>query len=230
MIAKNLAWLTPFIFFIIGFFAARSMLDAPYLPAPCVVGYTLPQAFTTLSNHNLSSRLSIQKIDTDLPDGTVLSQTPAAGQMVKPRQTIFLTLSKQPEKPLAPNCISKDSTTISRDSKKANIRLKKYEIESVYPAGSCIGQYPSPGSPIEGAMTAYIACQQAPLYIWPDFSDKSLEEVCSFLEQYNITPQSIDSGSAKRDSSPIVTGQRPLAGTLISISPNLRPIVQLYVQ
>lgn len=229
MIAKNLAWITPFLFFIGGFFIAKSLLDVQYLKAPSVVGSTLSQAFTTLSNCNLSCRLSIQKIDSDLPDGTVLSQTPAAGQMVKPRQTVFLTLSKRPEKSLAPDMVGKKSESILKMAKNSKIKLKQYALESIYPAHTCIGQFPAPGAPLEDTLTIYVASPQTPLYIWPDFTGKSLQEVRTFLEQYGIEPHSIDYTSGKPSHHPIVTSQRPLAGTLISITEKQHPIVQLYV-
>ena len=68
MIPKNILWLAPFICFLGGYFIVRSFFHVNTIPTPSVVGRSLHDAFTILSNHNLNIRLLTQKEDPDLPN------------------------------------------------------------------------------------------------------------------------------------------------------------------
>ncbi len=211
----------------------RSFFHIAELETPCVVGKKLGQAFTILSNHHLAIHLLDQKEDADLPDGTVLSQIPAPGQLVKPRQTVFLALSKQPPQPIAPCLYGKQLDEIERQVRAAKLRLKTYFLESVYPTNQCIAQIPGPDEPVpDKIMIAYISKGNAKHIIWPDFTGKSLADITDFLESYDIKPYIIEAAAAGQQQKefPLVIDQRPLAGSLISINQKQLPIVQLYIK
>jgi beta-lactam-binding protein with PASTA domain len=231
MTSNNLFWTVPFLCFLVGYFITRSLFHYPEIQAPSVVGKQLNEACMLLSHHQLNIRLLNHKEDPDLPDGTVLSQIPAAGQRVKVHQTVFLSLSKQPIIPLAPLLQGKQEEEIEQIAHAQKIRLKKYFLESGYPHGFCIAQIPPQGDPMPDAtMIVYLSKEQNIPVIWPNFVGKSLDQVMEFLTHHDITPHVQHSPfSHETLGNNIIIDQRPLAGSIISLDANHMPIVQLVV-
>lgn len=92
---KDILWTLPFICFAGGYYITQSTLCMGQFEAPSIEGKSLMQAATELSNHQLSLRVLRIKQSNNLPHGTIIHQIPSPGQMVKPRQTICVTLSKR---------------------------------------------------------------------------------------------------------------------------------------
>lgn len=229
MISKHILWLTPFICFLSGYILVRSLFHIDTVSTPSVVGKHVYEAFALLSNNNLNIRLLAQKEDPDLPSGTVISQLPSPGQIVKPRQTVFLALSKQPISAPTPQLIGKDLQTITQELLNAKLRFKTYFLQSPYPHNSCIAQIPAAHKPITDTIIVYLSSGNSKPIIWPNFEDKPVDEVVEFLAQYNIIPHIIQDRHSRKSENSTITDQRPLAGSLISIDPNHPPIVQLHV-
>ncbi len=231
MIPKNILWLAPFICFLSGYFIVRSLFHINTIPTPSAVGRSLQDAFTILSNHNLNIRLLTQKENSDLPNGTIISQVPSPGQMVKPRQTIFLALSKQPPIATTPYLVGKSYNSIAQELNAAKIRFKLYSIESPYPINTCIAQSPSPAKPLTNTiLTIYLSKEYCKPVIWPNFVGRPVDDVLEFLDQYSITPHIIEKHHKHKSPTPSITDQRPLAGSLIILDQKQPPIVQLHVQ
>jgi len=228
--SKDFLWIIPFLCFCGGYYATRSFFYIAQFPAPSVVGSSLYQAVTVLSNHHLSVKLLAHKQDSDLPAATVLSQRPSAGHRVKPRQTIFLTVSQPPPLPIAPAFQGKSLEQIEREIKQLNLKLKPYYLESSYPRGTCIAQNPAPGHSItEHSITVYIAQPILKPVIWPDFKGKLLSDALQLLEPQEI-PVKISSSSGCTEPESTVIDQRPLAGSLIFLDSSQPISVQLHVQ
>jgi beta-lactam-binding protein with PASTA domain len=227
---KSVLWLLPFICFSGGYFATRSLFHRPYMETPSLVGKNLFEAFTLLSNNNLSPRLLDQKIDPDLPEGTVINQNPSAGKPIKQRQTVFLVLSKKPPITPAPSLVGKSLSEIEKMSS-ASYKIKTYPVPSCYPTNQCISQYPHPNEPIKNNLViAYVAQSTERPFIWPNFVGRLVSEVVEFLKIYNIEPHIISSQEKSADSNLRVIDQRPYAGSLVSLNPSKLPYAQLNVQ
>lgn len=231
---KNLLWIIPFLFFLVGYLSLSFVLHHDEIEIPSVVGKQLNEAFTLLSNHQLTIRLLDHKEDADLPDSTVLSQIPAPGQRIKVRQTVFLALSKQPKPPIAPLFQGKQQHEIIQEARTANIRLKTYYLESNYPYESCIAQIPQAGDPIaDKTMIIYLSKGNSTPIIWPNLIGKPINQVQEFLESHHITPH-IQQHSPPQDGflaeNARVIDQRPLGGSIISLDQKHLPIVQLVIQ
>src|SRR5476649_323079 len=104
---KKFLWTLPFICFIAGYLFLTKLYPAKEIETPTVVGKTLQEACTILSHHTLNSRLIALKEDPLLPDSTIISQTPQAGQKIKPNQAVFIVASMQPQKNSAPQYAQK---------------------------------------------------------------------------------------------------------------------------
>ncbi len=231
MNVNNLFWITPFLFFLGGYYLTSSLFHISTTEVPSVVGKQLDEAFSILSAHQLTIQLLDQKEESDLPDNTVVSQIPLPGQQAKQRQTVFLSLSKQPLPSIAPAWQGKQLADIEKEARTLKVRLKTYFLESVYPLNHCIAQIPMAAAPLpDMTMIVYISKGSTPAIIWPNFKNKPLNQVLEFLEHYNITPQRIDAAGNQPSSAAMVIDQRPLAGSIISLDDNHIPIVQLFTQ
>ncbi len=230
MISKHILWLAPFICFLSGYLIIQSFFHITTISTPSVVGQPLYEACALLSNNHLNIRLLAQKEDSDLPNGTVISQVPSPGQIVKPRQTVFLALSKQPPLPQAPQLVGRDLRAIKQELQMAKLRFKTYFLESSYPKNGCIAQIPAPHEPLTNTtLIVYVSRGTSKPIVWPHFEGKAMDEVVEFLAQYNITPHIIQEHRNSAEN-PIITDQRPLAGSLICLHGEQPPIVQLHVQ
>ena len=221
---KKIFWLLPFLCFIVGYFAIQTLVHTPSISTPPVIGMSLHQAFIELSNHNLNIRLLDQKEDPDLPEGTIINQIPAAHQLLKPRQTVFLTLSRQPIVFKTPHIIGKTTEEIASIVSAIGGKLKIYEIPSSHRKRYCIGQVPAPESPFDSKiLIAYISQGSHRPIIWPNFIGKNKDDVMDFLAPYQLDVHIVDNGQKGTT----IIDQRPLAGSIINL--DQKPYIQLHV-
>ena len=233
MSIKSYLWLIPFISFIAGYQLLYFFYGINEITTPTIVGKRLPQAFAILSQHNLNPRLLAQKEEPDLPEGTILSQTPAAGSAIKPNQSIFCVISKKPKKVTCPHLIGSKLPTIEQRLKEKNIRNKIYYLPSPYPTGNCITQLPSPNEPLQdNKLITYISAGNSKSVIFPYLKGKPAQNVQAFLEDRGIVVTLIhsqDKGRQHTCKNCIVLDQRPLAGSIIELSIENPLQVQLQV-
>ncbi len=228
---KNIVWMIPFACFAAGYFATRSYFAIAQFPVACIEGKSLYEAVTELSNHQLNLKLLRIKKDSDLPHGTILRQQPAAGQMVKPRQTVFVTVSEQPRLPQAPNMVGKPIEQIETELRALGIRCKSHPLASAYPKNTCLAQYPAAHQPItDNALTIYIAQPHSRPYILPSFCSMPAQEAIDLLEGYDITPEIVAAKRRSPSKTPLIIDQRPLPGSLIFLDSDPKPTIQLHLQ
>ena len=114
------------------------------------------------------------------------------------------------------------------------IRAKIYTLPSIYPKGLCFAQIPLPQEPIEDTMlTLYVSGGNKKPILWPDFRQLPVSDVTNFLRTHAIEASVIHEHACLPNhtcASCIVTDQRPLAGSLISLDPQKPCAVQLQVQ
>jgi beta-lactam-binding protein with PASTA domain len=223
-----LLWITPFLSFLIGYLLLSTFFSDHTIETPCVVGKPLTSAVTILSDHTLNARLLAQREDADLPDYTVVSQSPREYAKIKTQQAVFLVITRQPEKQPAPHLIGKSLDALRTTLDKAHIRPLFHHLKSNYPEGTCIAQFPSPDEPLEeGHILCYISCGNKKPIIWPNFKGKSVDTVREFLEGHQLKAEIVR--DKKGETPGIISDQRPLPGSIINLSPDQRPPIQLFV-
>lgn len=214
MVVKSILWTIPFFSFLAGYYLINLLYTIPELQTPCVVGKQLPEAVKILSNHNLNARLLAEKEDADLPDYTIVSQTPREEAKIKAHQSVFLVLTRQPEKPQAPHLLGKTSDQIEAALHKKHIRHKCYSITSNHPKGHCFAQYPRPEERLDdNSLICYMSNGSEKPIIVPDLRGKPLTEVQEFLATHDITPEI--TGSSRKDICSVIVEQRPLPGSIV---------------
>ncbi|HLE76645.1 MAG TPA: PASTA domain-containing protein [Candidatus Babeliales bacterium] len=226
---KDMLWIVPFACFAGGYYATQTFLCVTQFKAPSIEGKSLYDAAQEISNHQLTLSILRTKKDSDLAHGTVIKQTPAAGQMVKPRQTMFVTVSEQPPMQTAPHMVAKEMSAIISELKAHDIPFKTYFIPSNYPKNSCIAQYPATDQPIENEpLILYIAQPHVKPSLMPNYIGMPPQEAIDLLQRSGITP-TIISTKRKLNTHPThIINQQPLPGSLIQLTPQTS--IQLHVQ
>lgn len=231
---KNYLWALPFFSFLAGYFVLERMSRVAQLDTPAIIGKQLQQAVAELSDNNLNLRLIAQKEDPDLPQGTILSQTPAPGQKIKPHQALYVVISKQPEKIAAPLLLNKHDNAIQKELEALGIRNKTYRLPSNRPSGTCIAQLPTPGNQVaDEKITTYLSAGNNRPSLVPNLKGKPAPEVLEFLQQYKIEVKIMHSSKQDKnhlcDTDCIISDQRPLAGSLVTLDEEKPLLVQLQV-
>jgi serine/threonine-protein kinase len=228
---KNYFWTLPFISFILGYQLLALMTVTATLQNPSIIGLPLTEAIKILSDNNLNPRIMAEKEEPDLPEGTILSQTPAAQQRVKPNQPVFLVVARKPAPLFSPPLLNKTTDEVGLALKRFNVHAKQYYLYAPTPREMCIGQYPSVQEPILGKkMTLYMSAGKNPLMLFPNLKSALLQDANSCLGNYNFTTKVFHSTPIEPEhscSSCTVVDQKPLPGSIIDVR---KPIyVQLQV-
>ena len=230
---RNL-WLAPFASFFAGYLALSFLYKNETLTTPSLLGLPLDKALVILSTHNLNARIINQKEDPDLAAGTIISQTPAPGRTIKSNQAIYLGITSNPSPCPIPDLCNKNLTQALK-ALEPTLAPKTYAISSDHPADQCIAQYPAAGSTPKGnTLIIYTGQTNAKPVIMPNLKNKPLPEVISFLSLHSITPQIIHANQATLYPGHMcinctIKDQRPLPGSLITISGPKAAAIQLQV-
>lgn len=223
MTIRSYLWLAPFIFFIGGYFVAHRLFRPETFATPSVIGKPLDQALVLLSDKGLGARIIAHKKVADLPEGIVITQSPADGQAIKTYQTVSLVVSQQPSLKNSPSFVGMTQSAIDEVAKQATITVTYVYAHSSHPTDTCYAQKPSAGQPLVSPhVLVYCSSGSKKPVLWPSFTGKPLGEAISFLAQHNITPH-VTSASTKKESGEFdetapVIDQYPRPGALVTLS------------
>lgn len=224
---RNFLWLLPFLSFFSGYFLLDRLYRSPDLETPTLVGLTMPEALGTLSNLNLNVRLLTTKEDDMLPEGTIISQNPTPAQKIKQNQSVHVVVSKKPIKLKAPLCINKPIKILESELATQKIRVKIFELHSAYPQGLCFAQYPETGNLLqENKIILYASSSLNKPIIMPNLKMKPIKDVLEFLSTYSVSVDIKHYPNIEENhqcQTCIVTDQRPLAGSLLTLDAQ-RPV------
>jgi len=227
---QSYLWLLPFFSFLGGYFLLYYYLRTPSFTVPSLIGKNIHDAIIILSQYKLSPRILAQKEEPALPEGTILRQVPTAGQTIKPQQPIFLVTAKKQPMISAPQVINKSIEDITRELATNNIRFKTYYLPTNYPEKHCFSQFPIAGQPLENNyLLVYLSTGNNRPIIWPDFTQRSVEEVIEFLADYQIKPQIVKNTIEENKIPEKIIEQQPLAGSLLFLEKTKPLFVQLRI-
>lgn len=219
---QNFLWLLPFLCFLIGYQFIRFFYLTENIVMPRLVGKNLQEVVKVLSDNNLNLRILEERQTTEVPKGTVLSQIPLEGQIVKPFQSIFLVLSQYSTNNLTPIIQGLFKDEALKLIQESNLESKFYNLSSNYPLDLCIAQIPGKNLRLNNKkIIGYISSGAQSLRIMPNLQDKPLDEVLDFLHDYSIEPK-VFHGYEIEDSHSCenckILDQRPAAGKLVNLS------------
>ncbi len=202
----------PFLSFIAGYQVIRLLTRTEKVRVPAVVGLHMNDAIKILSANLLNVRILAEKEDPDLHEGTILSQNPEEGSLVKTHQSIFLVVTKKPARVRAPELRGLTCEQAQTKATQAGIKLTTYAFESPFPKDRVMAQSILPEREVKRkALIVYCSEGTTPLRIFPDLRGRTVEEVVSFFSLYSgtVTVQ------GNRDTT--IKDQQPRAGTLVDM-------------
>lgn len=226
---KNMLWIIPFLTFAAGYYAMSFFYKTPYLATPNLIGLSLHDALDTISATKLNLKLVGHKQDSDLPEGTILSQNPLPDSSIKAHQTIYCICSQKPPAVKAPALIDKNRQNIIDMLQSQRIRYKIYYVPSKAPFNTCIAQSPQADEPLDhNAIVVFLSDGNQKPFLWPNFVGQPVDDVIDFLHKHSLTPTVVHRYVTSRTHTCKecrVVNQRPLAGTFIySFKDNLKTI------
>lgn len=232
MILSRFLWITPFATFIFGYLLISFISTSPILTAPALVGQSLDKAALTLSQKNLNIRIIGHKDEPDLPEGTIVSQTPSAGTAIKEHQALYLVIARKPAPLQIPDLHNKTAQEAAKIIEGHALHAKAVTLPADYQSHHCIAQYPAPGMiAVDQEVIIYTFQNQKPV-IMPNLKRKSVDEVLSFLQLHGCTADILHATLAQPGHQCIgcvVLDQRPMPGSLLIITPDKPLKVQLQV-
>lgn len=228
---KNSLWILPFIAFFLGYYITNRLFTIKEIDVPLVIGKEISEASKLLSDTNLNLRIVAQKENDDIPEGTILDQTPIR-QKIKPNQSVYLVISKKSEKFTMPNMLGKEFKEIEAVIKKAGIRIKVYYIDSQYKKDVCLSQLPSVGQQVNKneKIILYLSSGQKKQVLCPDFNNIELSEVVNFLKLNEIKYTVVTQYNQQPDPQKkyVIIDQRPICGSIMNINNSIN--IQLLVK
>lgn len=226
---KNVLWIIPFVSFAAGYYLMSFVYKSPHVTTPNLIGLSLHDALDNLSATKLNLKLVGHKQDSDLPEGTILSQNPLPDSAIKIHQTIYCICSQKPPAIKAPHLIDKSRQNIIDILQSQRIRYKIYYVPSKAPFNTCIAQSPQVDEPLDhNAVVIFLSDGNKKPFLWPNFIGKPVDEVIEFLQQHSLNPTIVHryvTSHTHTCKECRVVNQRPLAGTFIySLQDNLKTI------
>ncbi len=219
-------WLMPFFCFIGGYYTIAFFMGSQTIETPAFTGQSLHDVVANLAACRLSMRILGTVEEPTLPDGTVISQNPLAGQKIKFYQPVGIIISRAPPALLAPDFRGMTKENILECAQAIGARVKFYWCPSFSSLNNCIAQFPSAGCSLPTkTIFAYLSSGLTPLRLVPDFCGKTHSEVEEFLKQHGMVVEILP--GAQSNAPGIIMAQKPPAGSFIDI--NTQKIVQLYV-
>lgn len=202
-------------------------------PTPDLIGSTLHEAIAQTSPLHVNIQLTGEKECAGIVSGTIISQKPTAGRLIKPHQSIMVTTCKAPQTTLAPNLAHVSPAKAKNLCAAQKIKLKIYEITSPFPQGTYIGQMPQADHPLtDKKLILYTAKNNTDLYLMPKLINKNMLEVLDFLQKNNVTAEVFYQHQKLIEPYPdqdnvIVVTQNPAPGSLVNLEKQIT--VQLEV-
>lgn len=142
MNTNNFLWLAPFFISISSYLLLNLFIPHKTIIAPSVIGKSLHEALGDLSACGLNTRIVSYKQDPDVPQGTVLSQSPRGNKYIKPGQTMLIAVSEQPPQSYAPSLHGLTENEIIYKLKNEGLIAKFFNVISPYPFTTCVAHIP----------------------------------------------------------------------------------------
>lgn len=221
-------WIIPFISFFIGYQTLRLIFYSKQVQTPNVLGLNLNDAIKKLSSYQLNVRILKEKEDSDLPEGTIISQSPEPLRNIKPYQSVFLVITCKKPPMISPNMVNLTLEEAQNVVDKKGLNLKKYYLESSYPSDTIIAQIPESGQNMTNdIVTVYVSAGSSSVRVFPDLVKKTVKQAKEFLNEYDLDAKIYHENESKaegnQNSEPhdckncIIINQIPLPGTLVDL-------------
>jgi beta-lactam-binding protein with PASTA domain len=215
----------PFMFFVFGYIFSHFLMKSTVYQTPNLIGLKLSQALTIAAKNHATIKLLHEKECPGVEAETIISQKPSAGRLIRPNQTILITIAKETSAPVSPDLKLQKLTACEKNCKELGIKLKHFPIVYPLPQETCIGQIPQAQEIIsDKKIIIYTAQEKTNIYIMPNFINKNLNEVINSLTNQEIVYtifSNYEKIEAPYTDDLIITNQKPKQGSLIQLTKSL---------
>lgn len=183
---------------------------------PLVEGLTYEQAAGRLRSLGLEPH-AYPEIDARARPNEVLSQSPAAGQLVRPGRRVALGVNALAEVRVAPNLVGlREAEAVARARAVGVVVERVQYVAADQPTGTVVLQEPSAGSALTPSQTLLVAVSRgsaaAPIPL-PDLRGQSIEAAEAELTRLGIRQIDKVPAALSFDRPFTVTDQRPAPGS-----------------
>jgi len=125
---------------------------------PSVEGMTVADATKALEEKGLKLEIDLELVSKDVPEGTIMSQTPSAETVIKSNQTVRVNVSKGNVDPEVPNLAGKSlsSARTILQSYNYNLIVSSYKADNKMDKDFIISQEPAVGTTLASGGNVYV--------------------------------------------------------------------------
>jgi len=233
-----------FVFGLVGFFAVIGMAALGYwfatkstittVQTPSVVGKSVSDANTTLTEAKLKLGLQTPQNDDKAPIGTILSQDPAAGTSIKEGESVNVVVSAGIEKATVPDLSSvttQDAANKALGDAKLKLGIITQEdsdsLADLKPAGTVLSQSPAPNTSVDVNSSVDVTISSGKIKV-PNVVNKTKTQANNDLINAGFNVSFIyEERSDKSDG--IVLAQTPASGKGLAQGGNVTLTISRYV-
>jgi beta-lactam-binding protein with PASTA domain/tRNA A-37 threonylcarbamoyl transferase component Bud32 len=185
----------------------------PKVTVPSVVGETLDRALADLQEANLKGK--VVRVDSDEPDGQVVSQTPTAGATVDEDSRVTIRVSKGPKPVAVPNVIGSSFETASSTLLAKGFAVARgADVDSNEPKGTVLDQSPDAGTFQNPGTTITLRVSKGPTTSTvPDVTSRTQSDAQAQLRASGFRVQIVSQPVTDPNQEGIVQTQDPPGGT-----------------
>jgi eukaryotic-like serine/threonine-protein kinase len=208
------------VFLTAALLSMRFAIHGQEVRVPLLAGLTTTEAERQAGAQGLVLSVEKRFYSAAVPKGRIAAQAPAADTRVRRGWKVTVAESLGPQMAAAPNLLNQ-----SRQAADINISRHGLELESLSimhvpgaPPSTVVAQSPAPGS-LDASSSrislVFSAPDNAPRYVMPNFSGKTLAEAAKALENAGLILGRVPGVSSEETAgagSLIIVGQRPKAG------------------
>lgn len=229
MYKKFLLFLSPFIFFLIGFLIMSIVIQEKAFKVPLLLGHSVVYALNEATRQGFTLKLLAQKDAPDVAAGTVIIQKPQAGSFIKPKQAVLITVAAEPVRAEIPTLAGLKQEQWQPYTQ--DFKITEHHLTHSLPLGMVIAQSPAAGERYDHeSLTLYVAHGPETRRIVPNLCGYQVEQVQEFLEGYGITctlfEEHYDPRRHAHFEPGMIIAQKPIAGSWIDLKkPSLVQLV-----
>ncbi len=189
-----------------------SSLGLPRTDVPSVVGEKLDQALADLQKANLKGHS--REVESDHPQGEVVSQRPTAGASVQQGSTVTLQVSKGPKPVAVPNVIGSSFESANSALLGKGFAVSRTDVKSDQPKDTVIGMDPAPGTYQPPGTTIHLQVSRGPTTSTvPDVTSLSQSDAQAQLKASGFGVQIVSQPVTDPSQDGIVQTQDPPGGS-----------------
>jgi len=204
----------------------RLAIHGREVAVPKVVGMTLRDSEKAATDQGLQVDVENRFYSSEIPEGRIVSQLPAAGTLVRRGWRLRVAQSLGPQRAVIPDLVGESGRAAEMNARRRGLEVGATVVAHIpgAPPGQVVAQSPPPNA--VGVATPKInllvtASAEEQSYVMPDFVGHHLAEASSAIEQAGLRLGDVTDVAAPEGHSLILKqspppGQRVTPGTVVT--------------